>query len=75
LRSRLHGDSIALAKSGRKKIKDEFIDRKIPKPVRETIPLLALGSDILWIMDSHGRTSGAYRVTAGCRVLAVTVYN
>lgn len=35
---------------GRKKIKDFFIDEKIPKRIRKIIPLLVSGDDILWII-------------------------
>ncbi|MDD2310595.1 MAG: tRNA lysidine(34) synthetase TilS [Desulfuromonadaceae bacterium] len=35
--------------SGRKKIKDIFIDRKIPLSERKRIPLLFCGGDLVWI--------------------------
>lgn len=35
--------------SGRKKVKDIFIDRKIPLPERRRIPLLWCGDDLIWI--------------------------
>jgi len=80
LRSRQTGDRIAISGVGRKKLKTEFSDRKIPKAQRDSIPLLAVGSDILWIMDNidfvsagAGRTSIAYTPEPGCRVLAVEV--
>lgn len=35
--------------SGRKKVKDIFIDRKIPASERRRIPLLFCGDDLIWI--------------------------
>lgn len=46
-RTRKTGDFISL-KNGRKKIKDLFIDEKVPRKERETIPLIAVGEEILW---------------------------
>ena len=46
-RTRRAGDSIRL-KNGRKKIKDLWIDEKIPREQREVWPLVALGEEILW---------------------------
>ena len=46
-RSRKTGDVISL-KNGRKKIKDLFIDEKIPRNERETVPLIAVGEEVLW---------------------------
>ncbi|EYE87926.1 tRNA(Ile)-lysidine synthetase [Fervidicella metallireducens AeB] len=50
VRNRRDGDYIyPKGMNGRKKIKDIFIDKKIPKEDREKLPLIALGSEILWI--------------------------
>lgn len=46
-RSRKTGDVISL-KNGRKKIKDLFIDEKIPRNEREIFPLIAAGEETLW---------------------------
>lgn len=35
--------------SGRKKVKDIFIDRKIPASERKRIPLLFCGDDLIWV--------------------------
>ena len=35
--------------SGRKKVKDIFIDRKIPVSERRCIPLLMCGADLIWV--------------------------
>ena len=76
VRTRLPGDRINFAGVGSKKLKKEFSDRKIPKARRDSIPLLAVESDILWIMDSdYGRTGSEYAAAAGHRVLAVEVFD
>ena len=46
-RTRRTGDFISL-KNGRKKIKDLFIDEKIPREEREIFPLIAVGEEVLW---------------------------
>ena len=44
------GDRIApLGMSGRKKVKDIFIDRKIPVSERKRTPLLFCGDDLVWV--------------------------
>jgi tRNA(Ile)-lysidine synthase len=44
------GDRIrALGMTGHKKVKDLYIDNKIPLSVRAKLPLLAMGREILWI--------------------------
>jgi len=72
-RTRQPGDRIAVAGVGSKKLQDEFCDRKIPRSQRDSIPLLAAGSDILWII-SYDRTSSAYMPEPGCHVLEVSIY-
>lgn len=52
LRVRRPGDAYLLpgSGSGRKKVKDFFIDRKVPRKERETVPILVDGKDnILWL--------------------------
>lgn len=49
VRNRREGDYIVpLGMTGRKKIKELFIDDKIPRFERNGIPLIACGSEILW---------------------------
>lgn len=62
IRSRLPGDIFYPYNSrGRKKLKDFFIDEKIPKNIRESIPLLAEGGNIIWVVGF--RTAENYKVT------------
>ncbi len=50
LRSYRPGDSfIPLGMKGKKKIKDFFIDLKIPRGKRKQIPLIVSGGDICWV--------------------------
>lgn len=49
IRNRREGDYIyPKGMSGRKKLKDIFIDKKIPREEREKMPLIALEDEILW---------------------------
>ena len=43
---------------GQKKLKEYFINNKIPKPKRDIIPLIAIDKDIIWIIGE--RTSQKY---------------
>ena len=54
-----------LGMQGHKKLKDFFIDKKIPLEVRSTLPLFLAGGEILWI-PGYGRSEIA-RVGPGTR--------
>ena len=75
VRNRRPGDVIYISGLGHKKLSDEFTDRKIPKSLRDEIPLLAHGKDILWIMDNNGRINDAYKPEAEKPILVVEVSN
>lgn len=61
IRTRKPGDYIVINRQGgRKKLKDYFINLKIPREEREDILLLAKGSEIFWIIG--------YRVSEDCRI-------
>ena len=51
LRTRKPGDRISL-KNGTKKLQDLLVDRKIPREERDSVPVAALGSDVLFIPAS-----------------------
>ena len=59
VRTRKPGDYIRIA-SGRKKLKDLFIDMKIPQEKREYIQLACIGSEVLWAAGY--RYSSEYKV-------------
>lgn len=51
----------------RKKIKSLFIDEKIPREKRDSLPLLADGAHIMWVIG--GRMSEAYKVDEKTKVI------
>lgn len=51
LRYRKEGDKFQpLGMKGTKKLKDIFIDLKIPKELRDNIPIICIGEEIAWIV-------------------------
>jgi len=61
LRTRLPGDYIVLpGVGGRKKIQDVFVDGKVGREMRDQVPVLCLGSEVLWIIgdDFSGLQTG-----------------
>jgi tRNA(Ile)-lysidine synthase len=60
-----------LGLAGHKKLKELFIDKKVPAEARRTVPLLLAGNEILWIAG-YGRSRLAAVTPATRRVLAVT---
>lgn len=66
LRFRANGDKfIPLGMKGGKKLKDIFIDMKIPREKRDTIPLLCFDNDISWIIGY--KISDKYKVHDGAK--------
>lgn len=50
LRNFRHGDRFQpLGMAGHKKVKELFIERKVPLSVRASLPLLVLGGEVIWI--------------------------
>lgn len=50
VRTRRRGDRIhPLGAPGRQKLKEYFINRRIDRPLRDIIPVIARGSDVLWV--------------------------
>ena len=64
VRGRCPGDRLFL-EQGRKKLKDFFIDEKIPREQRNHIPLVCIGPDILWVVGY--RRSRLARATVNTR--------
>ncbi|MHC1685542.1 MAG: tRNA lysidine(34) synthetase TilS [Clostridiaceae bacterium] len=61
LRNRQNGDSfIPLGMKGKKKLKDFYIDIKMPKEERDHTPILTIGDKIAWIVGV--RTSEEFKV-------------
>ncbi len=61
LRTRQTGDYLTLPGGGRKAVTRYMIDEKIPREQRDTIPVLAEGSHVLWVVGF--RISEYYKVT------------
>ncbi|MCM8709557.1 tRNA lysidine(34) synthetase TilS [Clostridium sp. SYSU_GA19001] len=73
LRTRKNGDRfIPLGMKGSKKLKDLFMDLKIPQEERDYIPLICFGDDIAWIVGY--RISESYKVNSDTKnILEITV--
>ena len=74
LRNRQSGDKMQLNPEGtRKKLKDLMIDLKINKCERDSVPLVAEGSNVLWLIGK--RKSEAFRVDDSTKnILQIRVY-
>lgn len=72
LRTRKTGDRIAVFADGRtQSIKEHMINERVPARLRDQIPLLMGGDEVLWVVG--GRASEAFRVTEDTRrILLVT---
>lgn len=66
IRPRREGDFIVpLGSSGRKKVKEIFIDSKVPRVERDKIPLVLCDGDIIWVVGY--RTSDSYKIGTGTK--------
>ena len=65
IRPRRTGDFITLKDGGRKTVKSLMADEKIPAAERDGIPLLAIGSSVLWVVGS--RMSANYQIDENTR--------
>ena len=75
VRNRRAGDRFnPLGMSGSKKLKDFFIDEKIPKDTRDHIPLVCDGDEIIWVVGY--RISEKYKIGHDTKVaLEITFKN
>ena len=66
IRTRTQGDVITTCVGGgKKKLKDYFIDTKIPQAKRDKILLVTVGSEVLWVVGN--RVSEKYKVSQSTR--------
>lgn len=73
IRNRRNGDRInPEGMKGTKKLKDYFIDEKIPREQREVIPVVADGQEIIWIIGK--RYSEKHRITEQTKEVIVLEY-
>ena len=71
VRTRRAGDSIRL-KVGTRRIQDLFVDMKVPKRERGGVPLIAAGSEVLFVGTERPRCTAAHAVTSDTkRVLCI----
>lgn len=62
VRKRKNGDRIIpLGMTGSKKLKDIFINMKVPKDYRDNIPVIQFDDEIAWVLGV--KTSNTYKVT------------
>ncbi|QQY79482.1 tRNA(Ile)-lysidine synthase [Keratinibaculum paraultunense] len=74
VRNRKAGDRfVPYGMKGTKKIKDYFIDEKIPKDKRDNIPILTDDENILWIVGY--RSSELYKITPHTKKVLVVSLN
>lgn len=73
IRRRKRGDYLIInASGGRKKIKDYFIDCKIPREIRDEIPLLCMGQEVLWVVGY--RIGESWKVDAHTKEILEITY-
>lgn len=66
VRRRKHGDRFQpLGMVGTKKLKDFFIDRKVPNQVRDRVPIVVSGDNIIWVAGYQ--IDDRYKVTPSTR--------
>jgi tRNA(Ile)-lysidine synthase len=73
IRNRRDGDIFKPYKSnGTKKLKEYFIDNKIPRDERNTIPLVAIGKEVVWVVGY--KISDKFKVTENTKVVLKLEY-
>lgn len=73
VRNRERGDRIRpLGMRGRKLLSDLFIDRKLPRAIRDELPILVCGGEIQWV-PGCARSDSALIGSGSTRVLRVTL--
>lgn len=73
VRNRRNGDKfIPIGMTGHKKLKDFFMDQKIPKEERELTPIVLDGEEILWVVGL--RISEKYKVSDKTKNVLVLEY-
>ena len=66
----MQGDYLQINNKGNvKTIKALFIDEKVPKEQRDSIPLLCDGNHVMWVLG--GRISEGYKITEQSRKILV----
>ncbi len=63
VRSRQNGDKINIKNLGTKKLKDYFIDKKVPADLRDVTPIISVGDEILWVIDFYNQNFNIVNAT------------
>ncbi len=64
-------DKINIKNVGTKKLKDYFIDKKIPREYRDSIPLITLGEDVLWVLDDFNTVNNNYLINTEHKLVII----
>lgn len=73
IRKRKKGDLFKpINSNGTKKLKEYFIDNKVPREIRDNIPLIAKGQEIIWIIGY--KISDKFKVTENTKRVLKLVY-
>ncbi len=86
VRTRRSGDYICpLGMKGSKKLQDLFTDEKVYKEQRDNVPLVCIGSEVLWVIGDdvsgqntgmrRGRINGKYKVEVNSEEVALLEYS
>ena len=70
VRTRRDGDRLALLGGGKRKLSDILIDKKVPRALRDSVPLIVMGEEILWAVGAApGKTCAV--VSESVRALVI----
>lgn len=73
IRTRRPGDRIRLSgMEGSKKLQDFFVDKKVPKEVRDQMPLFCFGQNVLWIPGI--RAGRDFAINGGTQMILLLEY-
>ncbi len=72
IRSRKDGDKMILPGCGTKKVKDIFIDEKIPSFLRDEYPVLEHNNDVIWLIGV--RDNGKNRAKNNKKHIKITIH-
>lgn len=75
IRNRMAGDIFKPIKSnGTRKLKEFFIDNKIPREIRDEIPVIAIGNEVIWVAGF--KISDKFKLTENTKsVLKLEIIN
>ena len=75
LRGRRPGDRFRpLGMRGDVKLQDYFVNRRVPEPVRDAVPLVTAAGDILWVVG-HAPAARAAVTESTADIVEITVHD